>query len=60
MVKYDEKTLERMINGELIWDELKPIISGRKDPDRFDKILNILQNRVPWKEKIILPLHEIA
>ena len=52
MVKYDEKTLERMINGELIWDELKPIISGRKDPDRFDKILNILQNRVPWKEKI--------
>ena len=58
MVKYDEKTLERMINGKLTWDELKPIISGRKDPDRFDKILNILQNRVPWNEKIILPLHE--
>jgi len=58
MVKYDEKTLERMINGKLSWDELKPIISGRKDSDRFDKILNILQNRVPWKEKIILPLHE--
>ena len=47
-----------MINGKLTWDELKPIISGRKDPDRFDKILNILQNRVPWNERIILPLHE--
>ena len=58
MVKYDEKTLERMIDGELPWDELKPIISGRKDPDRFDKILSILQKRVPWEEKIILPLHE--
>ncbi|MFX1406346.1 MAG: acetone carboxylase subunit gamma [Promethearchaeota archaeon] len=58
MVKYDEKTLERMIDGKLPWDELKPIISGRKDQDRFDKILSILQSRVPWSEKIILPLHE--
>jgi len=58
MVKYDEKTLERMIDGELTWDELKPIISGSKDPDRFNMILKILQERVKWEEKIILPLHE--
>jgi acetone carboxylase gamma subunit len=58
MVKYDKKMLGRLIDGDLTWDELKPIISGRKDPDRFDKILEILQERVPWKEKIILPLHE--
>jgi len=58
MVTYDKKTLERMINGKLSWDELKPIISGRKDSNRFDLILKILQDRVSWKEKIILPLHE--
>jgi len=58
MVKYDKRTLERMIEGDLTWDELKPIISGRKDPDRFDIILEILQEKVSWKEKIILPLHE--
>lgn len=58
MVKYDKKTLERLIDGDLTWIELKPIISGRKDPDRFDMILEILQEKVPWKEKIILPLHE--
>lgn len=58
MVKYDKRTLERLIGGDLTWNELKPIISGRKDPDRFDKILEILQEKVPWKEKIILPLHE--
>ena len=58
MVSYDKKTLERMINGKLSWDELKPIISGRKDPNRFDLIIEILQERVPWKEKIILPLQE--
>jgi acetone carboxylase gamma subunit len=54
----DKRTLERMINGDLQWEELKPIISGRKDPNRFDKIMEILQEKVPWNEKIILPLHE--
>ncbi|MFX1508548.1 MAG: acetone carboxylase subunit gamma, partial [Promethearchaeota archaeon] len=58
MVTYDKKTMERMIDGKLSWDELKPIISGRKDPNRFDIILEILQSRVSWSEKIILPLHE--
>ena len=58
MVQYDKKTLERMIDGKLSWDELKPIISGRKDPNRFDMIIEILQERVVWSEKILLPLHE--
>lgn len=58
MVEYDKKTIERMIEGELNWEELKPIISGRKDPKRFDMMLEILQEQVPWAEKIILPLHE--
>ena len=58
MVQHDKRTLERMINGDLPWDELKPIISGRKDPNRFEIILEILQERVSWNEKILLPLHE--
>lgn len=58
MVKYDERTLERLLDGDLAWDELKAIIGGRKDPTRFDDIIEILQKRVPWKEKILLPLHE--
>jgi len=58
MVKYDKKTLERMIEGNLSWEELRPIISGRKDAERFNMILEILQDRVSWVEKIILPLHE--
>ena len=58
MVKYDKKTLERMIKGDLSWEELRPIISGRKDAERFETILEILQEKVSWSEKIILPLHE--
>jgi acetone carboxylase gamma subunit len=58
MVDYDKKTLERMIDGKLTWEELRPIISGTKDANRFDKVIEILQKRVEWPEKIILPLHE--
>jgi acetone carboxylase gamma subunit len=58
MVTYDKRTLERMVDGKLSWDEIRPIISGRKDSNRFDLIVEILQDRVPWSEKIILPLHE--
>ena len=58
MVEYDKKTLERMINGDLSWEELRPIISGRKDPERFKMIIEILQEQVSWSEKIIFPLHE--
>jgi acetone carboxylase gamma subunit len=58
MVKYDKRTLERMIEGKLSWDELRLIISGTKDADRFEKLLEILQERVKWPEQIILPLHE--
>lgn len=45
MVKYEKTPLERMINGDLSWKELRPIISGRKDDNRFDKILETLQER---------------
>ncbi len=58
MANEDKKTLERMIEGELLWEELKPIISGRKDQNRFEKILEILQEKTQWEEKILLPLHE--
>ncbi|MFW9782775.1 MAG: acetone carboxylase subunit gamma, partial [Candidatus Heimdallarchaeota archaeon] len=47
-----------MIKGKLSWEELRPIISGVKDSDRFDKIMEILQDNVSWPENIILPLHE--
>ncbi len=58
MTGEDKKTLERMINGELKWEELKPIISDRKDPSRFEKILDILHEKTSWNEKILIPLHE--
>jgi len=57
-VNEDKKTLERMLEGSLSWEQLKPIIGDQKDPNRFDKVMEILQDKVEWKEQIILPLHE--
>lgn len=47
-----------MLEGNLPWNQLKPIIGDQKDSNRFDKILEILQAKVKWNEKILLPLHE--
>ena len=58
MKTLDTHQLERLIDGELPWDEQKAIISGRKDLDRFNNVIEIFQTRLGWKEKILLPLHE--
>jgi len=57
-LKEDKKTLERMLEGDLPWEQLKSIIADQKDPNRFDMIIKILQEKLKWKEQIILPLHE--
>ena len=57
-MKEDKKTLRRMLDGQLPWEQLKPIIGDHKDPNRFDAIIEILQEKLNWKEPIILPLHE--
>ena len=35
--------------------EIKDIQSGYKDPDRFDKWISVLQERVSYEEPIVLP-----
>lgn len=58
MPEYDKKTLKKMIDGELPWNQLEEIISGEKDSDRFEKMMEILEERTDWDEEIILPLQE--
>ncbi|MBI1987142.1 MAG: acetone carboxylase subunit gamma [Nitrospinae bacterium] len=53
---YDKKTIADLIDARLPWTEVKNMMSSYKDPDRFDKYLEILQESVPWDERILLPL----
>ena len=56
MPEYDITELERLVDGKLPWPRVQEIMKGAKDTDRFDKWVQILQGRVDWTEKILLPL----
>lgn len=56
MPSYDTATIEQLIDGKLPWHELKHMMSNFKDPDRFDKYIEILQKRMAWSDRILLPL----
>ena len=50
--------LKALLDGKLAWTEVKNIVSRPKDDDRFLRVLEILQQRTGWKEKILMPLTE--
>jgi acetone carboxylase gamma subunit len=56
MPDYDKATIEQLIDGTLPWPELKDMMSNFKDADRFDKYVEILQERMTWDDQILLPL----
>ncbi len=58
MSEYTKEEIEHLIDGKLPWSRARAIISGPKDDDRFEKYLQILQERVFWEQRILLPLTE--
>jgi acetone carboxylase gamma subunit len=56
--EYDRRTIEELIDGTISFPKLKEMLSSFKDPGRFDTYVSILQERVPWDEKILLPYGE--
>jgi len=55
-MSYEKNDLKDLYDGKLPWDKVKAIMSNPKDDDRFDRYIEILQERVPWTEKILMPL----
>ena len=54
----ERETLAAMLDEKLSRKEVTEIQSGYKDPDRFEKWISILQERVPYDEEIVLPMGE--
>jgi acetone carboxylase gamma subunit len=54
-IQYSKKEIEDLMDGKLPFSGIHRVLSNFKDPDRFDKYIGILQERVPWKEPILLP-----
>jgi len=57
-MKLDTETLRDLVDEKLPRGQVRAIQSGFKDPDRFDKYVAILQERVPWDHQIVLPFGE--
>jgi acetone carboxylase, gamma subunit len=58
MPSYPTDVIADLIDGRLPWDQTKRIMSDYKDEDRFDKYVEVLQSRVSWTERILLPIGE--
>jgi acetone carboxylase gamma subunit len=54
-MKVDRETLRDLVEERLPRQQVRAIQSSFKDPDRFDKYLALLQERVPWSDPIVLP-----
>ncbi len=58
MPVYTKEMIADLIDGRLPWVTLKNIMSSTKDLDRFEKYLEVLQERVSWKDRILVPIAE--
>ena len=58
MSTYPKDLIRDLIDGRLPWQTTKQIMSDFKDDGRFETYIEILQERVPWKERILLPIGE--
>jgi acetone carboxylase, alpha subunit len=54
----EQSALADMLDEKLSRRTVKDIQSGYKDPDRFEKWLAVLQERVPYDDPIVLPAGE--
>jgi acetone carboxylase gamma subunit len=54
-IEYSKKEIQDLIDGKLPFSTVHGMLSRFKDPDRFDKYISILQERVQWDEPILLP-----
>lgn len=57
-MRLDKETLRDLVDEKLPRAQVRAIQSGYKDTDRFDKYVEILQERVGWPEQIVLPFGE--
>lgn len=56
--RMDKATFADLLDGTLPWDRVKTIMSGAKDPERFDLYLEVLAERTGITDPILLPLGE--
>ncbi|EGV31354.1 Acetone carboxylase gamma subunit [Thiorhodococcus drewsii AZ1] len=56
MSTYTKEQVKHLVEGQLDWDTTMRMLSMPKDQERFTQYLEVLQSKVDWPDRIILPL----
>ena len=58
MTSYSKDVIRDLVSGQLPWHQTKRIMSAYKDDDRFFRYVEVLQERVAWADRILLPISD--
>ena len=56
MMSYGAEIIRDLIAGQLPWHQTRQIMSAYKDEGRFLTYLAVLQQRMRWSDRILLPI----
>lgn len=56
MAEFHKADIEKLMDGVLPWTATQDMLKSSKDEDRFDKYVQIMQDRVEFTDPILLPL----
>ncbi len=56
MSVYTKEQVNYLVEGKLDWNTTMRMLATPKDQDRFRLYIEVLQTKVPWDDRIILPL----
>ena len=57
-MSYPYDVIKKLVEGKLPLPEIQKIQNEPKDPDRFEKYLRVLQEKVKWDDEIVMRVHE--
>ena len=58
MGSFSKEVIADLVAGTLPWPQTRRVMSAYKDDDRFFKYVAVLQDRVEWKDPILLPVSD--
>ena len=56
MSTYTKEQIRNLVDGKLDWDTTLRMLSMPKDGERFRMYVDALQQKLGWKDRIVLPL----
>lgn len=56
MTTHSKEIIADLVAGKLPWPQTRAIMSAYKDDDRFFKYVAVMQDRVAWDDRILLPV----